>query len=353
MCIWVEDWRNQYAIFQRKLAEYDRICVLGSIEAEPNKIGGSEGYMQTFLSLCEAYGRDVTILTAAHPDDKHLFHFPKTKNNVNVIYWPTFWLTLSLVRLINGEPLQVNTQNEFDIYNNNVGFKYDPNYTFISMNGVPKEHRCILQDLLVKHDILKYGKFSWRNIRNEGHWYDFKYWKEEKTLLDQNEPGMLFHQEVLPPVYNNCFMQLVPETHEDRFFLTEKTTMPLFFNKPFLVAGSVGFHKKLQGLGFMIYDEIFDYSFDSEPNLEKRFEMLVEVIKSFTVLNKNQQNELYKKIFDKCVYNRKLALKYAMDINSFPTIWNELDDSKYDHLQHVNPHHINRVLNNKKNEFRL
>lgn len=353
VCIWIQNWQDTYTNFHRKLSTYDKVCILGNVEAEPNKLGGTEQWFDSLLTLCESYGRDLTIMTGAHPDDASLYNFRESKNKIDVIYWPTFWLSLSLIRLVNGKPIQVNNSFNLKIHDMNVGFDYYPEHTFLSMNGVPKVHRCILQDLLAKHDLLKHGKYSWRNIRNEGHWYDFKYWKEEQVLLDQSNPKILYHQEIIPECFKNCLVQIVPETHEDRFFLTEKTAIPLFFNKPFIVAGSQGFHKKLQQLGFLLYDEIFDYSFDEVSDIHTRYEMIVENVKPLTSLSISEKINLYKKVFDKCVYNKKLALKYALDTDSFPSIWTELANPTYDHLVHINPYHFNKVLQNQKNEFKL
>ena len=351
MGMWIEDWNTVFNNFRNSLSTYDRICVLGNVEAEPNKLGGLTINFEKFLRLCEAYGRDIEIMTGAHKDDEHLYTFPTSTNKVNVVYWPTFWLSLTLVRLVNGQPYIQNSKNNFNIHNWNTGLDYSPLYTFISMNGVPKVHRCILQDLLVKHDILKHGKFSWRNIRNEGHWYNFQHWKEEQTFLDQSDPNNLYHQEVVPEVFKNCLIQIVPETHEDRFFLTEKTAIPLFFNKPFIVAGSKGYHKKLQQLGFQLYDEIFDYSFDDVDDINVRYEMIVETVKPLVSLSYNQKVDMYKRLFDKCVYNKKLALRYALDTESFPSIWKELATKQYEELIHVNPYHFNNILENHKNAF--
>ena len=349
--VWLENFNKTYNDFQRNLPGYDRICILGNVEAEPNKLGGTHKNFELFLNLCESYGRDIEIMTGAHMNDAHMYPFPKSKNKIHTIYWPTFWLSLCLIRLVNGKPYIQNSNNNLNIHNLQVGLDYSPDYTFISMNGVPKVHRCILQDFLAKHDILQYGKYSWRNIRNEGHWYNFKYWKEEKTFLDQEDPNQLYHQEILPISYKNCLIQIVPETHEDRFFLTEKTAMPLFFNKPFIVAGNKGFHKTLQSLGFVLYDEIFDYSFDEIDDINIRYEMIVENVKPLTNLSHGEKVNLYKKVFDKCVYNKKVALKHALNTDSFPTIWKELATKQYEDLTHVNPYHFNKILENHKNAF--
>lgn len=362
ICIWAKDWQTEFANLQHCLPNCDLVCILGPLEADPYKIGGSDKKFKTVVSVCNLYNKDIVILTGAHSEDHSLYKKPSEANNskikTDIIYWPTFWLTNTLKRLTTGKIYDINTSNNLPIENYNVGLDYEMEYTFLSMNGVSKTHRCVLQDLLAKHDLLKYGRYSWRNKTYiskvySNNSYNFKYWNIGRRSIFLDQPEGLFIPEVLPPVYKKCFMQIVPESHEDRFFLTEKTSMPLFFNKPFLVAGSVGFHEKLKNMGFMLYDDLFDYSFDKEPCYEKRFEMIVEIVKYYTTLSKEHKHSLYKKIFEKCVYNKKLAVKYASEVDSFPAIWNQLDDPIYEHLDHLNPFRCNNILKVKKKELEL
>jgi hypothetical protein len=119
-------------------------------------------------------------------------------------------------------------------------------------------------------------------------------------------------------------MQLVPETDDMAFTITEKTAMPLFFNKPFLVAGSINFHKKLQELGFKLYDELFDYSFDSEPDTKIRYDLIAQNVKRYTDKSPAELKELYDSVFEKCMYNKRVILRLATNSNLVPKPWQEL-----------------------------
>lgn len=346
--IWISDWQKERTEFLKVLPKASKVCILGNVEAEPHKLGGSEKNLDNILSLCQAYGRDVIIITGGHEDDYRDYPWPKLSIKLDVVFWPTFWLMFTYHRMSNGEPSQQNEAHNLNVDSLEVGRDYTFEHTFISMNGVPKQHRCLLQDILSEQDLLKYGKYSWRNIRHQGHWYTFRHWKEEQTFLDQSDPNVLFHQEIVPLVYKKCFMQLVPETHEERFFLTEKTSIPLLLNKPFLVAGSQYFHKKLFEFGFQPYSEIFDYSFDDEPDIEKRYFLITQEIKKLSKLTQEELKTLYLKVYDKCVYNKRLALRYALNYTQFPSIWQELDNAEYDSIQHMNAYHLNTFLRSKQ-----
>ena len=68
------------------------------------------------------------------------------------------------------------------------------------------------------------------------------------------------------------------------------------------------FHKKLQDMGFVLYDEIFDYEFDNARLVHSRITGIVKNIHH--VLN-NDVNDMYQKIKPALEWNRKLALEYV------------------------------------------
>ena len=181
-------------------------------------------------------------------------------------------------------------------------------------------------DLLAKHDLIDKGAIAWRDIIRrcddirhtfpEGvtdsmHMrYPYKYWKPKRMILDQDIDAR-FNQETLPSEFNDAFMNLVTETEDTVTFITEKTVTPILMNKPFLIAGSVRNHAILRDRGFLLYDEIFDYSFDSENDINLRYEGLVENIKRISTMD---LSVIYKKLFDKLLYNKQHALKIMTEI---------------------------------------
>jgi hypothetical protein len=183
--------------------------------------------------------------------------------------------------------------------------------------------------MLAKHDIINKGVVIWRELTNS---YQFEYWDQQIMLRDQVDGFK--HQERLPFEYALSFMQVVPETDNTSFGISEKTAMPLFFNKPFLVAGSMNFHKKLEELGFKLYDELFDYSFDSEPDTKIRYDLIAQNVKRYTDKSPQELKELYDSVFEKCVYNKRVILRLATDTKLVPKHWQEL----------ANHHILNNIL---------
>jgi hypothetical protein len=108
--------------------------------------------------------------------------------------------------------------------------------------------------------------------------------------------------------------------------LSEKTATPLILGKPFIVATQKNFHKYLKELGFQLYDEIFDYSFDTITDREERFEALLQ---NFIRLQKIPLGELSKlqvTIADKIEYNKRRAKEVIYDPNYYPTLAQEVID---------------------------
>ena len=69
-------------------------------------------------------------------------------------------------------------------------------------------------------------------------------------------------------IYNNVSIEVVCETNTtaNTFFVTEKTFRPIAYGRLFLVIGSPNFEKNLKTLGFDIFDDIIDKSYDSESS---------------------------------------------------------------------------------------
>lgn len=322
-------WHQNHDIFLEEIVnEKDNISdvLLDSLtEAECTYISP---FIENCLDLCKELNLPVTLMSPYDPSFMKTFNRmqdPRWKS-VHIVSWPLFWLARTFYYMSAPGRHAYNKDLGMDLSDNNVCLSQtDFKFLFISLNNISKNHRCLLMDLLAKQELISKGAISWRDIRgeldpvrhlipegmtdSEYAGYPYEYWKPEILLLDQTKEEK-FNQEILPVEYIDSFMQLVPETGEDHFFLTEKTSVPLLFNKPFLVAGCVHYHKILESFGFKLYDEIFDYSFDSIEDCRGRYQGIVDNIDKL----KNQNLlELRNKIKDKLIYNRKLALEYVFD----------------------------------------
>jgi len=67
-------------------------------------------------------------------------------------------------------------------------------------------------------------------------------------------------------VYKKITVEIVSETNlaENTFFITEKTYRPIAYGRLFLVIGNTNFERRLKDMGFDIFDDIIDKSYDTE-----------------------------------------------------------------------------------------
>ena len=93
----------------------------------------------------------------------------------------------------------------------------------------------------------------------------------------------------MPQEFNNCFLNLITETHHDLPFITEKTFNSILWKKPFIILGYPRTHQYIKSLGFRLPSEI-DYSFDTEPDLEKRIDKIIIELKRLSKLDLNMLN---------------------------------------------------------------
>lgn len=322
----------------------DHIILNSAIEYQYNYIGGNRKVMDKLIEFTLQNKIKLDIITGTHPS----FVLMPEYYNVTIHYWPTFWLTMLLSRLKVSPNYQMNNAIGLDVDRLHVGKNLPIFYPFICMSKAPKVHRAIMMDMLGKHQILDKGVVIWReHCRN----YQYKHWEEKIMLRDQLD-GFKY-QEILPQEYAMSFAQLVPESDEVIFTLSEKTGMALYFNKPFLVAGCKNFHHILKDFGFVWYDEIFDYSFDSIDDLEIRYDMIAQNFVKLSKYNKSELKSLYDRVFDKCVYNKKVALKLATSSNLIPNIWPVLVNHHVQNNIPSYPENINNFIHTHEDEYRF
>jgi hypothetical protein len=188
-------------------------------------------------------------------------------------------------------------------------------------------------DLLSKYNLIDTNAISWHQKEWVTHTesmpldYNFKYWKPK--ILTLADP-LSFRLHVPPIEHKNSFCQLVIETDSNIPFITEKTAVPLYHMKPFLIAGCKGFHKILQRMGFELYTEIFDYSFDSIDNIEDRCEAIVQNFARINFLSLSELSRIYQKLYDKLLFNKHHAIKLATTLSDQPPIVKEVyQENKY------------------------
>jgi hypothetical protein len=169
------------------------------------------------------------------------------------------------------------------------------------------DERALLVDSLVEHDLFRYGSLTYHEPEK---YLDWKY-HDGSQLLD--EPDFQMHTLVkfspneFAENFHNSFFDVVTESRYDpgEFFMTEKTLKSIMAFKPFIVLSCSDYHRYLTDvIGLELYDEIFDYKFDSAPNINDRVLGIVNNVKNLSNTNLSLRIQLYRTMISKLVRNK-------------------------------------------------
>lgn len=234
----------------------------------------------------------------------------KLKKYVTVYHWPTYFFNYTNLNLEKG--------------NHKKTLKMDNViYPFLCLNRRGHQHRAKMIDKLAEKNLLNKGKFSWHDPKNEN-CYNFRFFNGSKHFLDKK---FTVHsdQYIVPNEFETCLFHLITESTVDLILLSEKTSIPIYYKKPFLILGGTGIHQKLKSLGFELFEEYIDYSFDEEDNCNKRIEMISKEIEKIS--NIQDLNDAYRKLLPKVEHNQQTFKKIISDKSLIPRPNKEVFDT--------------------------
>lgn len=287
----------------------------------------------------------VTVTVILCIKDKKWLYNNVSKSGIDknlitkVIAWPTFWFLKTAHEL---------EQNNL-FFNNIKKHKFNFKNPFLTFNGRTRPHRTAWIDELAKNNYIKKGIVSYQQIPQNEKQENWKYHTGEIILsgdgFENHFSSYHFNQTFL-----ESFLHIPTETTVDTFLLSEKTANPILCGLPTLTLGSRHYHKNLEDMGFKLYDEIFDYSFDDEADVEQRIQKLM--INVTEVINqKDNLNKLYEKIKDKLDYNRNLALDIIKTDEHVPVLVKKFVNSSLRNQTHLSGY--NRELIEFFSKFKM
>lgn len=196
-------------------------------------------------------------------------------------------------------------------------------YKFISFFNRGGIVRCNVIDKFAEYKMIQHDTLiSWNGMQCAAPGsYTFKYFNGEKIVIsgDSFRQNDSFDAWRLPPSYYDAAFSVIVETTQDHMFITEKTTIPITYNKPFLILGGPRFNLRLRDeLGFKIFEEVFDYSFDEEVNINRKINKFVDEVKKLHSMSLDELSDLYLSIKDKIIYNKERLISILDDKNLHP-----------------------------------
>lgn len=259
-----------------------------------------------FVSECKDNNINLNIIYCSNYDDYYRNLLPELGLDINnVSFWSTYWLSWGLENL---RWVQEYKSPSLDTNN----FKYP----FISLNNRSHLHRCVFIDEMAKHNLIDKGIVTWVKHLNENSNYPYQYFDNKQLLLD-DEFNKKLDSFLIPKEYNQSLFHVVTEATHKSIFISEKTAIPLFLKKPFFVLAAPKFYAHLLDLGFKLYDEIIDYSFDEIDDLKLRTEKFVSNVPKLLKLDLKNTYELLR---PKIEYNYERAISITKDSKYIPRI---------------------------------
>lgn len=301
--VWSDDVHNTILDDVKKFRP-KIINIFAAEEHEINGIWSSPTGYHSYISKFVQENIEVNFIFGAASKDfyENRYDFPDQKIHTHL--WPTYFLCFTVSSMYH------NIGYTDMLPKHNFKFKYP----FMSLNNRPHGHRCMFMDLMARHNLIDKGIVSWYGDNSA---YDWKWFNPpKKIILDKTfvKTGNSFR---LPAEWNESFLHVVSECSINRVYFSEKTWIPILNCKPFISQSHRGFYKHFKDLGFELYDEIFDYSFDDEPDDLKRTDRIMENVKN--IIGKDT-TELYKVIKPKILHNFNRAIEIAKSPDFVPNI---------------------------------
>ena len=272
------------------------------------------------LKFLESKGRTYHVITGGYPHPDEPKH-----NSLKVYYWIDYYMkkTFNSCTFVSKDMSGSNFPN-FDYYKQSLS-RTNFNHYFTSLNYRSHNHRCHLIDLMAKNNLIDNNAISWHHSELPGGHaltYDWKYFEPRQLRLSDNFNDAWMR----PPIQSfESFAQVISESTEFVTIFSEKTVMGLICHKPFLIAGPTGIHGKLKDLNFEFYDEIFDYSFDTETDRETRYQMILD---NFVRLQEENTLDdlikLQKKLLPKILHNFENLKKIVFDFSTVPPLMRKM-----------------------------
>jgi len=318
-------------------------------------------YFTNTLDASERYEKYCIERNIAIKNRINFFAFPfillQVWMNVKLFKKNKSTKPIQLDRLARGKPESGGDVNTWTKYKNTRlerDFSIIPQKKFVNLNNIKKPHRQIIVDFIRNSNFEEneiYYSAGWEKkfLHGMGDLTEIeKYynsWNDELNIYESKIPDdmMLSHSNILEstvslssyfdirPFYWDTFFSIVSETlpgvkymngpnvsyvenkevsSEYRLetttkfpFMTDKITGAILCSSLFLLVAERGALKFLRKWGFKTFSEVIDESYDDEPDVNKRINMI-----------KNQVSELYNKSNEE-LYDILLAAEDIINYN--------------------------------------
>jgi len=179
------------------------------------------------------------------------------------------------------------------------------NLRFDLLLGEWNDTKDIIYSLIQQHPVMSstlltyYGKDV-----NKGSWSKYVMRPQQHTAETFISGSQIRCSDLIDPeIYNQTYYSSMVETVISPKFamFSEKQAKPMVAGRPFVIFGSPGHLKAFRKLGFKSFAPVIDESYDDEPDMSKRFFMVLDSMHKLA-----QQNpfDVYDKLKDILIHNK-------------------------------------------------
>ena len=305
-----------------------------------------EPYFEILYRNCEKYKVDennIIFVSANLKDEENIKIYAKNKNKeqIKVFSFPSFEHVVGNYQTKTSKDLLEEEKSmTFEKYN----FKY-----FSSLSRVNRYFRTagtfiLCQDPISAEALISHDKFenihnidSWKNTTHliEYNNDEIEDWLKKLPLtVDRNDFNTTWALDTpFADIHRQTLFQIVNETLVDdhdstSLFYSEKTFRPILHFQPFVIWGQHGCNHSLQDLGYKLYTDWFDLSFDLIKDPITRYKALLESIKKsckeIKNLSRDEQINWKFKNKDILLHNYETMTERAYSKNKLKTFLDQL-----------------------------
>jgi hypothetical protein len=107
------------------------------------------------------------------------------------------------------------------------------------------------------------------------------------------------------------FLFLVTESliNNNTLFISEKTFKPIYALRPFIILGNPNILNKIKEMGFKTFDKWWDESYDTESNLTKRINKILNILEFICNKDNNELICMLKEMEEILIHNHNLFME--------------------------------------------
>lgn len=223
---------------------------------------------------------------------------PKSKNFINLTCGPKLLRLLLLDKYYHHEyfeysyfPWHHGTKNDFDTYSVFEPIEWHEGQK-IKINKKETSKICWTNpiDMCFLHDSAPF-----KELTESKKFIDFFSFRDSYETFNTLLPVEVFT--------TNCDIVTESYLNYDSVHFTEKTYKEFIYKRPFLLFGAKNQNMIMKKLGYELYDEVFDYEFDTYDTVEQRFNAYCKQINRFIDMKPEKFRNILTCLNDKIEHN--------------------------------------------------